>query len=257
VSMGHIGIGSDGFAAALGDAPTGSSQYPGLGGPVMCDASSQPLPPTLYDSANGDEVDKEHARLLEEYERQKSRLDAEHQAKIEGLRRKQTATSGRSSADFGGPPSASPPSGVMPTPHVAWSRNGPSSGQGTPQSGTPGLVSETTPPTIPADDSRVAGGSALPPAMGAAVHLSQMTLAPMAAEKVGVQRDSRPCSPGPAPLSMQQQQQQQQQQQARLQLQVPAHGLTGGDGQALQPSVSEAIVRDMVDDASRGTQPPG
>lgn len=170
LSMGHIGIEADEFAASKAVAPSTQGRH----GPVDTQrTSSQSLPPTPFEAIEED-VDEEHARILEEYDRERKRLDAEHRAKIEGLRRKKTVGS-RSSMDQG--------SG-------SWAA--------TPQSVTPMLVSGTTSPAIPLDgssleDSKQLLGRGPPPAM----HLSESAVV-HGLHGLGLQ-GSRPSSPAPPP----------------------------------------------------------
>lgn len=93
MSLGHIVIDSDAFAAKDKQA----SQYANH---VSADdvfpyesQSGQSLPLTPFDLSNraSPVLDEEHAKLMEEYERERSRLDAEHRSKIQGLLRKKAS----------------------------------------------------------------------------------------------------------------------------------------------------------------------
>lgn len=109
MSMGHIGIASDGFAGASTDPqghPCGDEHDRG---PV----SSQSLPPTPFEmDVGGDDVEVERARLEEEYALERARLDEEHRVKVESLERKKTVKLHRAAYDAHGAPGVSPESGV-------------------------------------------------------------------------------------------------------------------------------------------------
>lgn len=120
ISMGHIGIGSDGFADSVDGRvrhASNNTQYPGPDHHMSGGLSSQSLPATEPDMGSDQDVKAaDDASVREEiererfrYEQERSRLDAEYRAKIEGLHRKTTATSNRKFVDHR---TLSPPVGV-------------------------------------------------------------------------------------------------------------------------------------------------
>jgi serine/threonine protein kinase/ankyrin repeat protein len=247
ISMGHIGIASDDFAGSSNGA---AGHYVGNDGREhFASASSQSLPPTPYEAQiASDSVDLEHARLLKEYERERNRLDAEHRAKIEGLRRKKTANLNRNAHDYHGASSVSPQSGV------------PASSVGAlPRSGTPAYMSSSSSPAIavedlsPDDYSAAAAVGGHPPRL----RMSQMTL-PVAAVDAGMgQLSSMPQSPAPEPAPSVHAQPQigGPSSISSIDVQVP---LFDGDGVNFkrlsegETSLPVAIVEGIVEDASRG-----
>jgi ankyrin repeat protein len=110
LSMGNIGFDSDRFVdkdivMTQGVSSSTTSLFGGADnqGAKSASSSSTSHTPSTYLATDRDEeadaaIDQEHARLLEEYEREKSRLDAEHKLRMEGFLRKKTV-SGRSVGD--------------------------------------------------------------------------------------------------------------------------------------------------------------
>lgn len=211
ISMGHIGVGSDGFVDARdvsggGVQAPNAVQYPGSdnrgsGIDLTSGLSSQSLPvsTTTFDAGaprEQDVTDAGDANVREEiererflYEQERSRLDAEYRAKIDGLNRKTTSTSNRTSVDYGG---ISPPgvvqvsSGMMPTS---------GSSDQLPPRGEADPVQDLREPNVAALDS----GLPLPPSL----EFSSMALEPHSTSEQRStsephSRTSEPSSPDPS-----------------------------------------------------------
>lgn len=203
ISMGHIGIGSDGFADARdnrgrGAEPPSSAQYPGSSNPdadshlssglssqsLPVVPSAQILPVSSYDAGSPPEhsvEDAEDASVREEierercrYEQERRRLDAEYRAKIEGLSRKTAASaSNRNSVDYN---SVSSPGGMQVGVGLS---NGCSSDQLPPRSNAQRVVN------VNASQEHSDGGGFLPAAEFAVMALDH-------------QSSSRPSTPDPS-----------------------------------------------------------
>jgi serine/threonine protein kinase/ankyrin repeat protein len=210
LSMGNIAIESDGFAdqhsgplTQLVSSST-SALLDGADDRASLDATqfAISLPRTSYDFLEagdiGEErgIDEEHARLVQEYELEKSRLDAEHKMKMEGLLRKKTVSSAKmtsdsTAADVAGagtvcgvymvPASASMPTGLPPAGAVNRHRTFPTSplpvldeawqsaatsgclGLGSVLTSKPALTASIFPATAAAKASMAASGASILP----------------------------------------------------------------------------------------------